>query len=107
MELLGLLARQEEQPAGNGTAEDPAAAAAAAMAALITKGDPAPVVTPAIWVMIALATVFLALRLYCRIAKSHLWWDDYILIVGWVIHHSGPVEWVCLGTCANTWDRRS
>ncbi len=38
-----------------------------------------------IWALSALATVFLALRVYCRMLKRQsLWWDDGILIASWV-----------------------
>ena len=38
-----------------------------------------------IWALSALATVFLALRVYCRLLKRQsLWWDDGILIASWV-----------------------
>jgi len=38
-----------------------------------------------IWFLIALATAFLALRLYCKLSRhSGLWWDDHILIGAWV-----------------------
>jgi hypothetical protein len=34
--------------------------------------------------MITISGTFLALRLYCRAARvKQLWWDDYILTVGW------------------------
>ncbi len=38
-----------------------------------------------VWVLTAAATVFLALRIYCKakIARG-MWWDDYVLIVSWV-----------------------
>lgn len=38
------------------------------------------------WGLTALATIFLALRLYCkRITRKALWWDDWILIASWFI----------------------
>lgn len=37
------------------------------------------------WFLTALATVFLALRVYCkRTTNLSLWWDDWILIASWV-----------------------
>ncbi|KAJ4304519.1 hypothetical protein N0V90_000045 [Kalmusia sp. IMI 367209] len=37
-----------------------------------------------LWSLFAGATVFLFLRLYCKITRRHgLWYDDYILIVAW------------------------
>jgi hypothetical protein len=38
-----------------------------------------------IWVLQTLATVFLALRIGCKIhSRRSLWWDDYILVLSWV-----------------------
>lgn len=37
------------------------------------------------WLLTSLATVFLALRLYCKFHRGRrLWWDDYFLIASWV-----------------------
>ena len=37
------------------------------------------------WALTAAATVFLALRVYCKQCRHRgLWWDDYILLVSWV-----------------------
>ncbi|KAI1855683.1 hypothetical protein JX265_006087 [Neoarthrinium moseri] len=39
-----------------------------------------------LWSLFAGATVFLGLRLWCKIDRRHgLWYDDYILIVSWTI----------------------
>lgn len=37
------------------------------------------------WLLVALSTAFLSLRVFCKF-KTHrgLWWDDHILIVAWV-----------------------
>ncbi|KAL1845002.1 hypothetical protein VTK73DRAFT_1353 [Phialemonium thermophilum] len=38
-----------------------------------------------IWVLAALATVFLALRVYCKLWRGRrLWWDDHFLVASWV-----------------------
>ncbi len=38
-----------------------------------------------IWCLAGLATIFLALRLYCKWFRHHVvWWDDYVLIAAWV-----------------------
>lgn len=38
-----------------------------------------------IWIMSGSASLFLALRLYCKLwRKRQLWWDDWILIASWV-----------------------
>ena len=39
-----------------------------------------------LWFLFAGATLFLGLRLYFKVTRRHqLWWDDYILIVTWMI----------------------
>ncbi|KAK2025639.1 hypothetical protein LX32DRAFT_51819 [Colletotrichum zoysiae] len=39
-----------------------------------------------LWSLFAGATLFLALRLWCKITRRHgLWYDDYILIVCWSV----------------------
>lgn len=38
-----------------------------------------------LWALFAGATVFLVLRLWCKVTRRHgLWYDDYILVVSWV-----------------------
>jgi hypothetical protein len=50
----------------------------------VFDNDPAPVVISAMWSMVAVSTVFLALRVYCRAFRVRaMWWDDYLLIGGW------------------------
>jgi hypothetical protein len=45
-----------------------------------------PQTVAAVWALASLATVFLAMRLYCKIWRSRgLWWDDVVLILSWVI----------------------
>jgi hypothetical protein len=41
-------------------------------------------VNAGLWTLFAGATVFLGLRVYCKLRRSGLWWDDYILFVAWV-----------------------
>jgi hypothetical protein len=37
------------------------------------------------WGLTSLATIFLGLRLYCKLSTGRrLWWDDWVLIAGWV-----------------------
>ncbi|KAK3997842.1 hypothetical protein QBC44DRAFT_376303 [Cladorrhinum sp. PSN332] len=37
-----------------------------------------------IWTLLATSSIFLTLRLYCKMWRSRgLWWDDYILIASW------------------------
>jgi len=49
-----------------------------------------------IWVMAFTSTVFLALRLYCRISRAKSWWDDYLLIAGWVFLMNAVVLQTCI-----------
>jgi hypothetical protein len=38
-----------------------------------------------LWSLFAGATIFLALRIWCKLTRRHgLWYDDYILLVTWV-----------------------
>lgn len=38
-----------------------------------------------IWTLVALATVFTALRFYAKISRlNRLWWDDWVLLAAWV-----------------------
>ena len=47
--------------------------------------DPTKETNAGIWTLFAGATVFLVLRLWCKITRRRgLWWDDYILVVSWV-----------------------
>jgi hypothetical protein len=53
--------------------------------AQLPHDDRGPAMLAAHWGLTALATVFLALRVYCkRITGLSLWWDDWILIAAWV-----------------------
>ncbi|KAH7139878.1 hypothetical protein B0J13DRAFT_558589 [Dactylonectria estremocensis] len=39
-----------------------------------------------LWSLFAAATLFLALRVYVKVTRRHgLWWDDYILILSWMV----------------------
>ncbi len=38
-----------------------------------------------IWLLTALSSAFLALRVYCKFLRHRgLWWDDHLLILSWV-----------------------
>ncbi|SPN96642.1 uncharacterized protein DNG_00163 [Cephalotrichum gorgonifer] len=38
-----------------------------------------------IWTVVGIASIFLALRLWCKIKQSRgLWWDDHVLVASWV-----------------------
>ena len=41
-------------------------------------------VNAGIWSLFGGATVCLVLRLWCKLRRQGLWWDDYILILSWV-----------------------
>jgi hypothetical protein len=47
--------------------------------------DLGPSTRAAVWVLTALPSIFLVLRVYCKCRQSRgLWWDDYVLIASWV-----------------------
>lgn len=53
--------------------------------AQLPHDDRGPAVLAVHWSLTAVATIFLALRVYCkRITGRRLWWDDWILIAAWV-----------------------
>jgi hypothetical protein len=53
--------------------------------AALPHDNAAPKLLASIWSLFVVATIFLSLRVYCRILKRRsLWWDDYILIGAWV-----------------------
>ncbi|KAK0744591.1 hypothetical protein B0T21DRAFT_304227 [Apiosordaria backusii] len=48
--------------------------------------DKGPTVSRTIWAFLGFATLFLALRIYCKKWRSRgLWWDDYVLILSWLM----------------------
>ncbi|KAF5010529.1 hypothetical protein FDECE_3311 [Fusarium decemcellulare] len=48
--------------------------------------NPYPELNAGLWTLFAGATVFLGLRLWVKITRRHgMWYDDYILIVSWII----------------------
>jgi hypothetical protein len=47
--------------------------------------DFGPQINFTIWLLTALSSAFLALRLYCKFLRHRgLWWDDHLLILSWV-----------------------
>jgi hypothetical protein len=49
--------------------------------ALLDHSNAGPELNAVAWSLLAVATCFLGLRLYCkRIGHRGLWWDDHILI---------------------------
>ncbi len=56
-----------------------------------------------IWTLGFIATVFLSLRIYCRMTKGQrLWWDDAVLIASWVrlFSHNKPPFGILSYHCA-------
>lgn len=50
--------------------------------------NPAAQIYAGLWTLIAGATVFLGLRLWCKLTRRHgLWYDDYVLICSYVSFH--------------------
>ena len=55
------------------------------MLAALPHDNAAPRLNIALWVLNGVSFVFLALRIYCKTFRSRkLWWDDWILVGGWV-----------------------
>ncbi|KAL2194023.1 hypothetical protein P885DRAFT_43908 [Corynascus similis CBS 632.67] len=53
--------------------------------ALPPSTDFGPQINFTIWLLTALSSAFLALRVYCKFKRHRgLWWDDYLLIGSWV-----------------------
>ena len=54
--------------------------------ALQPHDDGGPILLGVAWILTFIATTFLFLRIYCKvvITKRPLWWDDWILVGGWV-----------------------
>jgi hypothetical protein len=53
--------------------------------AALPHDNAGPKLFASIWTLGFIATVFLGLRVYCRLLRrQHLWWDDVILIASWV-----------------------
>ena len=54
-------------------------------APVMDHDDAGPRVLISIWLLTGMATVFLAVRIWCKfLTRRLLWWDDYILILSWV-----------------------
>jgi hypothetical protein len=52
---------------------------------LLPHENRGPSIRAAIWPLTGLATLFLGVRLYCRLSKSRrLQLDDYVLLASWV-----------------------
>ncbi|EFQ91345.1 hypothetical protein CFE70_004877 [Pyrenophora teres f. teres 0-1] len=75
-----------------------------------TYVDPSLELNLGLWSLFAGASVFLALRTWIKVTRRHgLWWDDYILLVAWVILAANnaliTVEYAT-GYVTDTWDDR-
>lgn len=47
--------------------------------------NPSSAVNGGIWSLFVGTSIFLFLRIWCKISRKHgLWWDDYILLASWV-----------------------
>ncbi|KAH7370112.1 hypothetical protein BKA65DRAFT_386693 [Rhexocercosporidium sp. MPI-PUGE-AT-0058] len=63
-----------------------------------------------LWSLFAGATVFLGLRLYCKLSRrTGLWYDDYVLVLSWVVLMVTDIiidiEW-STGYVKGNWDDR-
>ncbi|KAH7109981.1 hypothetical protein EDB81DRAFT_832718 [Dactylonectria macrodidyma] len=51
----------------------------------MASDDAGPRLVAAVWILAVLSAIFLALRLYCKLAKRRpLWCDDYVLLISWL-----------------------
>jgi len=58
---------------------------------MLPHDDRGPSVLAAIWTVTALATLFIAIRVYCKFLKSkRLYWDDAVLIASYASHPRLP-----------------
>ena len=54
-----------------------------------------PQLNATVWSLTVLSLVFLGLRLYSKLwRRRRLWWDDYVLVAGWV---SSPPRGILVG----------
>jgi hypothetical protein len=49
-----------------------------------SRANPAPEVIVPLWMMLSFATLLLGTRIYFRVTRSSVWWDDLLLVGGWV-----------------------
>ncbi|ETS79804.1 hypothetical protein PFICI_07333 [Pestalotiopsis fici W106-1] len=59
------------------------------MPTLIARGGESDNLGPKIdgvcWSLTAITAIFLGVRLYVKVTQSKLWWDDYVLLVSWLL----------------------
>ncbi len=76
--------------------------------ALLPHESLGPALAGTTWMLAALATLFLGLRIYCKLSRAlQLWWDDWILLVSWVtlvVQVSITSYLVSLGWGKHAWD---
>ena len=52
-----------------------------------------PLLAGTMWGLFTLATIFVGLRLYARMAHARLWHDDTLMILGWVSSSLNLEDW--------------
>ncbi|KAF2822171.1 hypothetical protein CC86DRAFT_410555 [Ophiobolus disseminans] len=72
--------------------------------------DPSLQLNAGLWTLFAGASVFLGMRVWIKITRRHgLWWDDYILLITWLIlaiNNSLISVEFATGYVTDTWDDR-
>lgn len=64
---------------------------------VITYVSPYVELNAGIWSLFAGATIFLGLRMWCKVTmRLGLWYDDYILILSWVSAPRAHYLYACL-----------
>ncbi|KAK6219091.1 hypothetical protein LQW54_002593 [Pestalotiopsis sp. IQ-011] len=51
--------------------------------------DVGPKIDGVCWSLTAITAIFLGIRLYVKVAQSKLWWDDYLLLISWLLLVTG------------------
>jgi hypothetical protein len=76
--------------------------------ALLPHDSLGPALAGTTWMLAAIATIFLALRIYCKLSRGlRLWWDDWILLAAWitlVVQVSLTSYLVSFGYGKHAWD---
>ena len=58
--------------------------------------DYGPLLNLTVWALVGVASLFIVLRIYCKLLRRlSLWWDDYILLAGWVGKPALARVWTC------------
>ncbi|KAK1833454.1 hypothetical protein QBC39DRAFT_254427 [Podospora conica] len=78
----GLFVLAPRSQGQNGTSSNKAGASSTSLSPFVDYG---PQVNFTMWLLTALAAMFLALRLYCKSLRHRgLWWDDWVLVASWL-----------------------